>query len=392
MAENPAIPEVDLTVETLLGEAIQTTGLEDFGDLFFMPALGVLVDALTQEAQLNALGRFMQYQRILNSLNNRLRMEECLKRHPEIVEQTLLPPVVIVGLTRTGTTMLHRILASDRRFFAPLWYEVRNPAPYPGWDVNQKDQRITEAEAEVAAMLAANPELASIHPMDPLGADEEVLLLEHSFYSLVPGSFANVPSYDRFVTESDNTAAYTYLRRQLLFLQWQKQQRGETAERWLLKSPQHLLFMDVLLKVFPGIKVIATHRDPVVTIPSTASFYYNLQLMGSDCADKHRVAKSVSDIFSLAVQRTMVNRETNESSFHDVWFKDTATRPLDVIADMYQFIGMELTGEARVAMQRHRDEHKREDRPAHEYTLEEYAYTASGIDAQFEQYKRRFID
>lgn len=392
MAEDYAIPEVDLTVDTLLSEAIKAAGLDDFGDLFFMEALGVLVAALNDEAELNAVGRFMQYDRILNSLKNRLRMEEYLKRQPEILEQELLPAVVIVGLTRTGTTMLHRILASDSRFYAPLWYEVRNPAPYLDWDVSQKDQRISEAEAEVAMMLEANPELAAIHPMDPVGADEEVLLLEHNFYSLVPGSFANVPSYDRFVTESDNTAAYTYLRRQLLFLQWQKQQRGETAECWLLKAPQHLLFMDVLLKVFPQIKVIATHRDPVVTIPSTASFYYNLQLMGSDSADKLRVAESVSNIFSLGVQRLMKNREGRESSFLDVWFKDTATRPFEVIGDMYEFIGMELTAEARAAMERHRDEHKREDRPAHEYTLEEYGYTESGLSKQFEEYKRRFID
>jgi hypothetical protein len=352
----------------------------------------LLIKALNEEAELNAVGRFMQHERILNSLKNRLRMEEFFKLHPEILEEQLLPPVVIVGMTRTGTTMLHRILASDSRFYAPLWYEVRNPAPYLDWDPSKKDQRITEAVAEVAAMLEANPEIASIHPMDPTGADEEILLLEHSFYSYVPNSFAHVPSYGDFVANNDNTPAYEYLKKQLQFLQWQKKQRGERAERWLMKAPHHLHFMDVLLKVFPDAQVVATHRDPLVTIPSTASFYYNLWILGNEKADKKVVAAEVVDVFARGVKHTMNTREGNEQRFFDVWFKDTVTKPFEIIAAMYQFIGMEFTAEARAAMEQYRDDNKREDRPPHEYTLEEYGYSEQGINELFVQYKQRFID
>ena len=391
MAEQYSIPSVDLSAEALLTAATDDTGLSDFGDESFRQPFEVLVKALNEEAELNAVGRFMQYERILNSLKNRLRMEEYLKRNPEILEEELLPPVVIVGMTRTGTTMLHRILASDSRFYAPLWYEVRNPAPYMDWDLEQKDQRITEAEAEVAAMLEANPEIASIHPMDPTGADEEILLLEHSFYSYVASSFAHVPTYSDFVARSDNTPAYEYLKRQLQFLQWQKKRRGQQAERWLMKAPHHLHFMDVLLKVFPDAMVIATHRDPVVTIPSTASFYYNLWILGNEKADKKVVAAEVADVFARGVKHTMNTREGNEQRFFDVWFKDTVSRPFEVFGEMYDFINMELTSEAKAAMEQYRDEHKRDDRPPHEYTLEEYGYTEQGINELFADYKRRFI-
>jgi hypothetical protein len=228
--------------------------------------------------------------------------------------------------------------------------------------------------------------------MDPMGADEEILLLEHSFYSYVANSFGHAPSYGEFVASADNVPAYQYLKRQLQFLQWQKKRRGEVAQRWLLKTPHHLHFMDVLLKVFPTIQVIATHRDPVVTIPSTASFYYNLWLLGNDKADKKVVAEEVADVFARGVKHTMAARSGREQQFFDVWFNDTVSKPFEVIEKMYGFIGMELTDEARAVMEQHRQDNQRGDRPSHEYTLAEYGYSEAGIRAQFEAYCQRFID
>ena len=156
-----AIPEVDLTATTLLAAAMDATGLSDFGDESFREPLDVLIKSLNEEANLNAGGRFGQYQRILNILINRLRVEGWIDKHPEILDEEISAPVVIIGLQRTGSTFFHRILAADKRFYAPLWYEVRNPAPELEWDFKGKDARITSAEAEVAAMLEANPEIAA---------------------------------------------------------------------------------------------------------------------------------------------------------------------------------------------------------------------------------------
>lgn len=375
----------------LLAEASAQTGLDNFGCESFRPAFECLVLSLNAQADLNPGGRLLHYHRILNSLKNRLRMEAWIDRHPEILREQLAPPVCIVGLTRSGTTMLHRILAADDRFYAPLWYEVRNPAPYMDWQANESDQRIVEAREEVAALLESNPEIASIHPMDPTGADEEILLLEHSFYSYVPNSFAHVPDYGQFVAQADNTPAYAYLKRQLQFLQWQKRRRGESAQRWLLKAPHHLHFMSTLLGVFPDIQVVATHRDPVVSIPSTASMYYNLWLTGNEQATKHVVAQEVLEVFSRGIRHTMDVRATADATFCDVYFENTVSKPRDVIEKIYAFVGMELTGQALDAMDRHRDGNQRSDRPAHAYTLAEYGYTEEGIRRHFADYCTRFI-
>ena len=383
---------VTLDVEGLLGEAAEAEQLSDFGDDSFRGPLEVLITALNEEAGLNALGRSMQYERILNSLRNRLRLGEWLRRHPEILTEELLPLVAIVGLPRTGTTMLQRILASDARFHTGRSYELNTPAPYMDWDPAGTDQRIVEAERRQQRILDANPTVASILPMGPLAPNEEIRLLDHSFLSYVPTSYAHIPSYARFVAETDNRPAYEYLKLQLQFLQWQKKQRGETAERWLLKSPYHLHWMRTLLDVFPNLQVIATHRDPAVSIPSVTSLFYNLWIIGDENANKRTVAGETADVFARGMLHTMDTRAGSEDRFFDVWYEDTVSAPMDVIEDVYGFIGVALTPDVRAEMERHLGENRRSDRPVHEYTLEEYGYTEAGIRSMFERYCQRFID
>lgn len=175
------IPHVSLDPESLIEEAIQETGLSDFGDELFREPLRILTESLDSESNLSAIGRLTQRQRLVGSLAARLRMQDYLKRYPEIRDIEITNPVVIVGFPRTGTTMLQRILANDPRFFAAYWYEVRFPSPFPGWDFEGPDPRIPAAEAEVEAYIKAVPDLAAMHPFTATGADEEVLLLEHCF-------------------------------------------------------------------------------------------------------------------------------------------------------------------------------------------------------------------
>src|SRR6185369_8588469 len=148
-------------------------------------------------------------------------------------------PIVIVGLPRTGTTLLHRTIASDARMHAARWWECRHPAPL-GDDTPSDDPRVARAEAEVRAMLEAVPALASMHPLEARAPDEEILLLEHSFYSTTPEGTANVASYGAWLARQDQRPAYRYLRRLLQLIQWQKRRAGIRAERWVLKTPHHL--------------------------------------------------------------------------------------------------------------------------------------------------------
>lgn len=388
------IPKVKFNADQLLSQARTEQGLSDFGDESFREPFEVLVNALETEANLNQVGRFVQHERVLNTLKNRLRLSEYIKLNPEILAEEIIAPVVIVGLPRTGTTMLHRVLASDNRFFAPLWYEVRNPAPFMDWDPKETDQRLILAEAEVAALLEANPEIAAIHPMDPLGADEDILLLEHSFYSTVPNAFCNLPSYQKWLFSHSNQPGYDYLKLLLQCLQWQKKKTINNSENrtWLLKTPHHLHFLDCLLNTFPDANIISTHRDPVDTIPSISSFNYNLWITQADNVNASLVGEQWAGIFDRGLRHAMQVREHHIPQFIDLSFKELLAQPVASSERIYDFIGMEINREARDAMQKHRDENQRELRPAHNYSLSDFGFSEAGIKQQFKEYREAFAE
>ena len=175
-----------LSTDQLITEALEVANASAFSDLSFLRPLESLVEGLNTEAALNEIGRQFHAARLTDLLANRLRLEQWIEAYPEILEEEILSPIVVIGLPRTGTTMLHRSIAADDQLLAPLWYEVRQPSPLND-NFAQEDDRIPIAQAEVAAMLEASPELAAIHPMDPVAADEEIMLLEHAFMSTVPG-------------------------------------------------------------------------------------------------------------------------------------------------------------------------------------------------------------
>lgn len=383
---------ISLSADSIIEEACNTAQLDDFGGYAFREPMEKLLWSLEHEADLNEIGRGIQRQRIVNILVNNLRLVDHLKRYPEILAEVINEPLVIIGLPRTGTTMLHRTIASDKRMFAPLWYENRNPSPFPGWDYIAKDPRITQAEAEIEAMLAGNPELAAAHPMEAEGPDEEILLLEHSFYSTVPESALNVPSYGKWLAAQDQTPGYEFLKLQLQFLQWQKKRSGQHGDRWLLKAPHHLHHLDVLFKVFPDARVIQTHRDPVDTIPSLCSLIFGVWVLTSDNADPCEAGRQWAAKFANGMNHAMAVRETlPEDRFLDLWFKDTVSQPLVEIQKVYDFAGMAFTEDARNAMEAWQEHNRRELRPAHEYTLEQFGLSEEGLKAQYANYRQRYI-
>ncbi|MBA6412919.1 sulfotransferase [Parahaliea sp. F7430] len=386
--------QLSFAPEDIIAAAKAVDGLEDFGDQSHEEPLRRLLWSLEHEADLNEMGRHAMHQRMVDILATRLRVQAWLSRYPEILDEVIESPLVIVGLPRTGTTMLHRTIAADRRMYAPLWYEVRFPCPDLDWDFTlEGDRRISEAKAEVQAMVDANPDLLAIHPMDAMGPDEDIMLLEQSFYSFNCQALVNIPSFDAWIEAQDHTPGYEYLKLMLQFLQWQKKRSGQQAQRWTLKAPHHLHYMDLVFKVFPDAKVVQSHRDPVETIPSLASLIAGVWVIYSDSADPKVVGEQWARKFANGMRKTMaVRQELGDEAFLDLWFKDTVSQPLVEIEKVYQFLGMDLTDEARSEMAKWQDFNRRELRPPHAYTLEQFGFTEDGLKQQFQEYRAAFIE
>jgi hypothetical protein len=383
--------QTSLDEASILAEARAKARLEDFGDESFRAPLGVLLAALDREAGLLDFGRAAQRSRIVDLLVNRLRAEDEIRRHPEILAEEIAAPIVIVGLPRTGTTLLHRTLAQDPRLYSARWFECRYPAPFPGGTLGAGDPRIAQAKAEVQAMLDGSPALAAIHPLDAMAADEEILLLEHSFLSTVPESAANVPSYGRWLDAHDQTPGYRYLRKLLQLLQWQKRKSGQQAERWVLKTPHHLGYADVLLDVFPGALIVQTHRDPVESIPSLASMITALWVLVAERVDPKEVARQWNAKMATALRRCLEVRDRHPDRFVDVWFLDAAKDPVGQARRIYEVAGLSFPADVERRMRDFMATNPREGRPPHQYTLEEFGLTPEGIARDFRAYRERFI-
>ena len=192
-------------------------GLTEFGQPEFRPALNALCDALEREGHLSDMGRQLLKQKVVGHLVSRLRLEDYFRRHPEIAAETVAPPLVIVGLPRTGTTKLHRLLSRDPHFWSMMFWESQFPVPMPDETLENPATRIAHARGIVDYMVQGMPKLLAIHPMDAEEPDEEVMLMEHSFLSAFD-AYANIPGYVKWLDAQDQAPAYQFLRRCLQFL------------------------------------------------------------------------------------------------------------------------------------------------------------------------------
>jgi len=372
--------------------ARQKEGLDDWGPLPFEEPLTVLAESYAS-ANLNDIGVHILRSGLVHSLRMRLRAQEWIARYPEIAEEVIVAPIVVVGMMRSGTTLLQRLLAADNRFHCAYGWEVVEVAPRLDYDWSTpEDPRIAISEKREAVSRELAPELFSIHPMYAREPEEEIVFLSDAFLSHVPESGAQVPGYRAWIDSQDFAPAYVYLHRMLQFLQWQKRQRGSTADRWVLKSPAHLGYLDTLRAQFPDLHVVHMHRDPRETIPSGASLNATLHAMHADEVDRHRVGAQWLQRMGWTNDRAMATRSgwgDEAGRCTDIEFVDAVADPIGQVARVYDAIDVGLTSDAESAMRRWLELRPRESaRPA--YAAQDFGLSDSQIDERFADYNSCF--
>lgn len=375
--------------------AQQKEDLFDWGPLPFEEPLTVLTDSYAC-TDLNDIGVHILRSGLVHSLRMRLRAQEWIRRYPEITREVIAAPIVVVGMMRSGTTLLQRLLAADNRFHCAFGWEVVEVAPRLDYDWSaREDPRIAVSEKREATSRELAPELFAIHPMYAREPEEEIVFLSDSFLSHVPESGAHVPKYRSWIDEQDFAPAYAYLHRMLQFLQWQKTRAGSgdlPAARWILKSPAHLGYLDTLRAQFPDLHVVHMHRDPRETIPSGASLNATLHAMHTDEVDRHRVGAEWLSRMGWANDRAMGTRDgwADESTrCTDIEFTDAVSDPIGQVARVYDSIGVPLTSGAESAMRRWLVERPREPgRPP--YRAADFGLSDDEIDERFAAYNSRF--
>jgi len=379
----------------VLADAQRKESLSDWGPGEFERPLEVLL-ADYSNADLNAIGVLILRAGIVHSLRMRLRAQEWIRRHPEILEERVAAPVVVVGMMRSGTTLLQRLLAADPRFHCAYGWEVVEASPRLDYRFGGVDPRIAVSEAREAKSRELAPDLFAIHPMYAREAEEEIVFLADAFLSHVPESGAHLPHYRSWLDAQDFTPPYTYLHRMLQFLQWQKrQQRPERLlkeHRWVLKSPAHLGYLRELRAQFGDLHIVHMHRDPRTTIASGASLNATLHAMHADTVDRRRVGEQWLQRMGWTNDRAMAVRDSwadDAARVTDIAFDDAVADPVGQVARVYDAIGLPLTAEAETAMRRWLKERPREAaRPP--YGLDDYGLRAEHVDERFTLYNKRF--
>ncbi len=240
-------------------------------------------------AGLSDLGAMILGSGAVHSLRMRLRATEWFRRHPEIADEVVDDPIVVVGMMRSGTTLAQRLLAADPRFHCAHGWEVIEVAPrstttgrrptrgsLAGSSARSRRRRSRRTCSQSIPCTRWRPRRRS--SSSPTRSSPTCPNRARTCRRTGPGS-----------TTQDFTPAYDHLHRMLQLLQWQKRQRGELAERWVLKTPAHLGYLDDLRARFPGVHVVHLHRDPRETIPSGASLNTVLHRMHADDVDPVRV-------------------------------------------------------------------------------------------------------
>ena len=362
----------NLQPESLIKAARKKTGLQDFGDESFREPLDVLTRAIEAEANLHPFGRWVMRGRLVGLLATRLRVQDLFTRHPEIADEKIEAPLVIAGLQRTGTTMLHRLLAADPDNRALLSWEAISPAPDPKQKSGARDARIKQAEIAEKGLKYLAPE-------------EDVLLMEFALMSQVPEAMMRIPSYSAWLKTQDAQPVYAYLKKLLQLLQWQ---RG--AQRWVLKTPAHLEHLDALLTVFPDAKIIQTHRDPTRTTASFASMMTHGYGIFSDVVDSHAIAAHWHGNNARMMARALKVRAQKPESFIDVSYYDLIQDPMPQVERIYDFAGLALTAAAKEAMQASRKTNKQNKHGKHRYKLADFGLDQATVKADYADYLARF--
>ncbi len=260
--------EFSMEPEDLLAEARDRTGLVDFGLSDFRPRLDAHVAAVDADTGLTTLGRYIIQRRIVRLLSSRLLLGDLLQRYPEIHDIALEPPVIVVGLPRSGTTHLVNLMAADSRFRSlPFWESIE---PFPvhgeGPGADGRDPRWLRCQSEYEAQMSLAPLVKAMHHQHPGAIEEEIELLDLDFASFTLEWYARVPTWRDYYFGIDHDATYRYLRTVIQALTFLRGPR-----RWVLKSPQHLEQLGPLMRTFPDATFAVTHRDPVSVIQSAVT-------------------------------------------------------------------------------------------------------------------------
>lgn len=363
-------------------------GLTEYGDESFREPLRILIASIRDEAQLTPQGLFGWQQGVIRLLTHRLHMAALIGKHPEILDEPIERPLIMVSMQRTGSTKLQKVLGCDEYWNAPLFWETLFPFPFPGEEFGNPKPRIDAAYEWTKMFYSIMPEAMAGHAMFPEETDEETFAVEMSFRWTVASIHGMIPSYIHWVETHTAEPTYQDLKHILQVLQWQRGKR----KPWLLKAPWHIGFLDSIMKVFPDASVVQCHRDPYESVPSNCALMYLGRHAGRPTLSKLEHGADVLAMMGREMNMHLEQRDAlgSKDPTIDVTFRDIVGDVIAVVRKIYAARGQTLSAVAEQRMYDWERGHERHKHGVFEYTAEEYGITRDNVASAFANYIKRF--
>lgn len=380
---------VPLDERSLIDAACANTGLSDFGDEHWREPLRVYLKAINEEANLHLLGRLMTRSDLLLLLEARLRIEDTYKRHPEIENEVVGQPLIVMGQGRSGTSILFQILAADPDNGAVRTWEAMFPCPPPEAATYHSDPRIAHAHHLITQWERVVPSLGAMHEFTGDIPTECIQVLALNFTSSWLNIYGQVPSYNQYLATIDWRRAWQYHKRVLKLLQWRN-----PRQRWVLKTPEYIQHMPVVLETYPNAGFIWTHRDPVKVMASIVSLVGTLHYIRTDTPFRQGSFESFTMVDMAAgllnraidwIESGAVPRER----VCDIQYTDFVHSPIAAVEKIYRDFGITMSARGREAMVKYIEESRRSKRPSHSYDTGP-AEVIAATREHFVRYQRYF--
>jgi len=370
----------------LIRNAIEATGFSNFGEDGWQEGLETLVESANRESNLNVIGNATFEVLVGGLLCRRLEVEHWYSLHPEIDEEQIVAPLLVLGLPRTGSTALHNILAADPGVRVLRNWESASPCPPPEASSQFTDPRIAAMAQQMAMHELAMPLMKQMLPMSATSPIEDQFLMAFDFKSQVFMSMFRIPAYvDWFDHKADLVPTFRYVKRVLKLLQWRC-----PPNRWRLKNPTYSQCIRALDAVFPDARYCMTHRDVEEVIPSVADLYYEMAHRNTDIPDRAWMGEATAANCEMSMRRMIAFRDdNNEHRFLDMHFRHLQADPIREIERLYAFLGEEFTAEAHTRMLAWRAETPRDKHGPHEYRASDFGLDKAALRKRFAFYYER---